>query len=662
MPRKLTDNVREDSQHLTATKDISQLIEGTDSAISSESKIIIGVEISESTGWYSLHLHDCLYAVSIRPEDGIVVISEGRGRDRLHNMRIPFQNVLRFESVEVPIGHNGLTDPVDGDRLGESELIPKDKPFSPVMVRLLIRHTARTDFISIRDLGATPLPILVPQLRRISKSRAFTSSRGVPPSSANECLILSRDVANWVRSVNARLRGHAERQGADPEYAGLQRACAELDYDEPDVRQTLRSAEAAVRVTIYLMTLLGNRNRKIAGIARVRHSFPILAIADTANLPRRMTADDLYETSTRYHQETGLPMTEALEAITEQISDLERRQVTIDSSESLSFLEKNAPKPINMIDPLKRINQKRRILSGVELRHENELVSVFASEEIDVHCLSGLPFLSLLVEYQTLNGESRYAVVIKEGLHQALREFLLAHEMGHWFLHVSSNAAAPSEKVDRYLRSSSHRTFLEDEADNFGMTVLFPPAYLADRETFEGTLSADDLLEQFVQGMDTVKPRLKEEMRRYIVQHIDNYEKFKKANEPGFLTIEVKSIEEKDLEGLLTLIHGATEAIYWVRLDREGKIVDISDNCVELFGLSKDEIVRTTPLDLIVPEESERMRRRSRYREENRKAIYYFTEVQNKRESTVSQVVVYSFPVLKAGEYIGAMAALRPFE
>src|SRR5438045_3621038 len=113
-------------------KDFRAMNNERESSISGAAKIIIGVERSKHTGWFLLHLYDCLNAISIRPDEGMVVIAEGRGRGRLRNTRIRFKDVLRLDAYEVQIGHNCLSDPVSPEALGRHDRINKERPFTPV--------------------------------------------------------------------------------------------------------------------------------------------------------------------------------------------------------------------------------------------------------------------------------------------------------------------------------------------------------------------------------------------------------------------------------------------------------------------------------------------------------------------------------------------------
>jgi PAS domain S-box-containing protein len=624
-----------------------------------ETKIIVGAECSDKTGWYSLHLKDAQYAISIRPDERRIVIDEGCGRGRLQYTRLPFDNVLRLEAVTVPIS---IENPVGNSDVAETaHFSGAAQAFEPVMVRLLIKHTKRNDFISIHDVGATPL--------LMCDSKAGKGNANTPEwrsSSNGHDNSLPEAIIHWVREVNAVIKavGQADSQQQDvgpAAYRRLENQCGHLNLNEIDVQQSFVSACAALSMAVYFAKYRRRKGLvKLSRATNIESSFPLTLFPDetTQELNRYLGIHDLYEASLNYHKETGRPIEEAITIIAEHVSDLEERRVTIDSSENLSFLENNAPRQFRITDPALMINARERVISGIELQHEHQLKKVFEKEGIEVHYLKDLPFLSLLVKYETEDKVTHHAVVIKKGLHQALSEFLLAHELGHWFLHIKNSERAI--EVRRFLRSSGRETFLEKEADSFGVSVLFPPSYLADWLFLKRTeLSVDALLEEFVTEMEPVSDRLKDEMKRYIRELLFRYEEFKKDKEPSFLNIEVESIEEDKVATLLALIHQGNDSAYWVRLADDAKIMDASDNCSELFGLSKERLKGTTPFELIIPDEKSRMELRAKYRKESKRAIYYFTEVTNKTLQKTHPVMVYSFPVLKQGNYAGAMAAIR---
>jgi Zn-dependent peptidase ImmA (M78 family) len=362
-------------------------------------------------------------------------------------------------------------------------------------------------------------------------------------------------------------------------------------YDKLDVQETLVRALAEIQATYLIIGLVAvNRMVKMAGGTRVCRHFnhPLNLGTHGSDQSTYLTSLDLYEESKKYHERTNRPIREAADTIAKHIKDLRQRYETIEADEDMRISEENAPRPLNTIDSRLKINKKQRILSGIELRHENQLLMVFKSEGIEVYYLEKLPFLSLLVEYETEDGQRHHAAVIRAGLHQALKEFLLAHEMGHWFLQVNPDSRVRYEQVDRFLRSPAQHKLLENEADNFGMSVLFPPNYLADWAIFHEEVSADDLLNEFVSGMESVSDRLRKEMRRYIDEYVDKHKRIQKAEKPGFLTLEVESIEEEALEGLLILIQKAKDTVYWVRLSKDSTIMDAGEKSEELFGIERE--------------------------------------------------------------------------
>ncbi len=519
--------------------------------IPAESKIIVGVEHSPKTGWHALHLHDALYAISVQPDRHLVVIGEGTGPGRVWQLRIPFGNILRFEAVEHSIGHSCLADPVKADLLGDSKLIPEGEPFKYVAVRLLIKHSTKSDFISIHDVGITPLPILVPLLKQMPEQ--VTANQTIALTSADDCYRLAHTTLEWVERVNeeiAQVRKGVYKtvgveapifEAADVHRDRLQEMLNNLkSYDPLDLIQCKAGAGTAVLITTYLSEAMKGA---LVGTASLCSTFRLGEEIVGATEGPFSTVEELYELCKQYHAKTGRPISEAVDTIAEHFTDLKERELRITSSEDLALLEDNAPKHYDLIDVIGKVNEKRRVLTRVELRHEAQLVKVYQNERLEIHELEALPFLSALVEYETADQQRNFAVIIKKNLHQALKEFLLAHELGNFYFHFKHDVDGGDRGFKRFLRSSFRPTFLDKEADHFGMTFLFPPAYLADRVIFRGEVSTDELLNEYLEGLQPVTPTLRDKMRGYIDDHIDRHKKLKRAKEPSFLGIGVESIE-----------------------------------------------------------------------------------------------------------------------
>ena len=135
---------------------------------------------------------------------------------------------------------------------------------------------------------------------------------------------------------------------------------------------------------------------------------------------------------------------------------------------------------------------------------------------------------------------------------------------------------------------------------------------------------------------------------------------------PNFLSLELDSIREEHVHSLLEILHSLRKETYWVRIDKESTIVDASNSFAALLGFTKESILGTEIVDLVVPLEVEPMKLRFVPRTKNRKAIFYFTELQNKQGNTNRQsrkVVVYAFPILNKDDvYVGSFAILVPLD
>jgi PAS domain S-box-containing protein len=633
--------------------------------ISSNAKIIVGASHSESTGWYSLHLHNALFALSVRPDQELIVVDEGQGRHRLQHMTFPFANVLGLKVCRWPYGDDCLNSGVDDNSGGDT--VAGQRSFAPVMVQLLIRHTTRTDFVSIHDVGATPTPFLIPQLKVVSAERMKTA--GTELACAEDCATLADKVEKWVLEVNMILRKEkvVRRQiaaAAKPlHYDKVEELVDGISLSNKDVQQTLYGVVAALIATIHLDRYRKQRQlTMLRRPARIESSFPIMLMKADNEGKKNLSVEDLCNISQRYYEETNRPISEAFTTISDQLKDFKSRKLTIDSSDKLSIIEDIAPRRFEITDPTIMINEGGRVFDGFELQHKEQLERVLKNEGLDVHYIEGLPFLSLLVSYETEDDERCYAVVIKEEPHPALKQFLLAHEMGHWFLHIKNKER--NAGVAPFLRSSSEETFLEKEADIFGLSVLFPPEYLSDWVFLKGEEpTIETVFDEFVAGM-TPPPgdRLKSKMLEHIGEILEKHQSFKKAQEPKLWTFD-ESIEEKDLQPMLDRIHKGNDNSYWVRLDSNSYISDASDNVEALFGRSKDELRGQSPLELVIEKERERMGLRTQYRKSTKKAINYMTEVVNTTTNRSRPVMVYSFPILSQNqEYVGAMAAIRPLD
>ncbi len=390
-----------------------------------------------------------------------------------------------------------------------------------------------------------------------------------------------------------------------------------------------------------------------------RHSFP-REMVPTSDNPHILQPEDLYEAVAVYSRKTRRPAVKTWEEITEQVnrfSNARNPLTNIDGTVSVTLEERP-----DLKEKLDEVRNKYPFFNDSQPLHETQLKQIFEGEGIAVHYLEDkeMPLLSLFVEYED-NGRNRPAVIIRrDDVHQALREFLLGHELGHWFLHFDSGFAERLSGVNYYLHSSREWWPLETDADSFAMTALFPTPYLADFENFEGTLSEERLFQAFTKDMEPVNSKaLRRVMLRYIKRRIDRYYRFKHAILP--VRIPVAYVEIEDVEALLhfSSTTGQAVTVNWVRMNEDFVIIDASPSCLQLFDLSREEIIgKLTPLDLVLPEERELLQRRFKHRLDRRKSMFYYTRLRSSTHAGGRRVAVNSLPILRGPDYAGSIGYL----
>lgn len=597
------------------------------------SKIIVGIDRYEDNRWSSIHLHDCFNSVSVRPDEGVLVIAEGTGEGRIQELSIPLRNVLRFEAVEIPIGHNCISEPINPELLGSSESITdSDEPFRPVMLRVIIRGL-ETSFYSIYDLGATPLPILVPFLRGLPSTKFGIFERRAI-TSTDDCASLASRVANWVGDVNRDLE----------EWAILQKV-----NESERARQILKGI---FTVSNFLLRQGVQLSRPVMAV----NAFPVRPGVANRGSFVDVQPNDVFEAIKTYTLKTRRG-NEAIAAVKECLEVLSERE-----EERVAALKEilSAREAIDTVDPIDLL--QKELERDARPRHLEQLERMFARENIAIYYVEKLPFFSLLFQYETECGDRYFAVAVRSDLNQALTEFLLCHEIAHKVLHWDLLRSKESKSVMRRILSSEQEgsSTLEKEADEFAMEILFPHSYLADHEVAEATLFEGDLYSEFVAGLDAtardnISELLEHEMLRYIHDHIEKFQQIKKKARPNALTLEVSYVEEKDLELRLSKVK-EEKGVCWVRLDEtSSRIIEAGDDCLGLFG---EDVVGKDPLELVISEEADLIRRRAEHRKEDKRDIYYLTVLKHR----LRRVRVYSFPIIRDQKYIGAVAVIKPIQ
>ena len=418
-----------------------------------------------------------------------------------------------------------------------------------------------------------------------------------------------------------------------------------------DAQQVLANAIASLIISGTI--LVGLR------LVKFRHSFPRHKVLGKPDTPVELTDQHLLAAMHDYQSRTGRDLDDIREEISEQIEDFLAMSGMLSLSKKASISSEELSKRPNVRELMNELRQVYPDLNGNKMLHENSLKAILRHEGVEVLEMDHLPLLSLFLVYADAEGNFNKAVVVKSGLHQALRDFLLAHEMGHWFLHMRSGYAEQELGSNYYLHSSPEWMPLEYSADAFAMAALFPAPFLADCEIREGKLTTKRLFERFTEEMDDVPEELSVTMVNYIDKRIKRYKDFKDLTHP--LRIFMSSIKEAHVGALLEILGGTDARVRWVLMDEGGLITNASDNFIELFRQKRDEIVnKKRPSDLVTPEDRELMRERAEIRIKRLEPIYYYTHVVT--PSGPRQVVVYSFPIVRNVSYVGAIGILIPLD
>jgi PAS domain S-box-containing protein len=412
--------------------------------------------------------------------------------------------------------------------------------------------------------------------------------------------------------------------------------------------------QQAVANVIASLTVSGN-----APLVEPRHSFPRHMVLGESN--HALRPQDLHAAVANYQKTTGRAEQAIWLDIQNQFkSFLETRDSLREPQNTQGSVSTPVELRPRLRETIQTVRAKYPFFNGSEPLHEDRLKEIFEAEEIDLLFVDELPLLSLFVEFPDPNRKRKFCVVIRNDVHQALREFLLAHELGHWFLHFESGFAERFIGENYYLHSSLEWYPLEFDADTFAMTALFPTPYLAYREVYEGSLSDENLLADFTQGMDNVEEgHLRDNVLKYIRARLGHYRHFKQTILP--VRIQVASVQEADVDTLLRLSQGPSSesSVNWVQMDANFTITRASESFLKLFGLPAEDVInKKTPIDLVVPEEKEALNRLFQHRRDKLKEVFYFTWIISSGNQGGRRIAVHSLPILRDSEYVGSIGYL----
>lgn len=292
--------------------------------------------------------------------------------------------------------------------------------------------------------------------------------------------------------------------------------------------------------------------------------------------------------------------------------------------------------------------------------HYEDLRRISEAEGLEVIKLKDLKVLAGLITYTSTEGEQKYAILMRddESVHQALREFALAHELGHWFAHIKGSQPEKIEELNIYLSSLHDLGQFEDEANKVALITLFPAPYLSQCEVNK-MLDAQSIFAQYLGGMkDTEQrdpgPQLRDNMISFIDMRIENYQ------EHRLTWLQQIGLFDRPLrkEGVGPLANHIGSWMAWAELNDNYIVVNANDKFAGLVGLTREELLESK-IDVRMLSTEETRSITSAQLEEKRKDLTpkcYVTNYANLKTKKEFPVTIFAYPIVEGAEnkYIGS--------
>jgi PAS domain S-box-containing protein len=301
------------------------------------------------------------------------------------------------------------------------------------------------------------------------------------------------------------------------------------------------------------------------------------------------------------------------------------------------------------------------LLYGSRPLHYEDLKRVCEAEGLEVINLKGLEVLAGLITYTDKAGRQQYAILMRgdDDVHQALREFALAHELGHWFAHIKGQQQEKIQKIEVFLNSLHDLGQFEDEANKVALITLFPTPYLSLRN-LESPLHKEDILADYLAEMSEPERRppheqLRENMLGFIKLRIENYEKHRYTWlwQPNLPDVPV-------VPEVVDYYEHATFRLYpWAELDNRYTIVEANEKFAEMVGLTREELLsgKLNILELSEPGWREVTKKQLEKKRGDLAPKFYVTWYRNLKTGEVFPVTIYSLAIvedLKSMKYVGS--------
>ncbi|HEY0139476.1 MAG TPA: PAS domain-containing protein [Thermoanaerobaculia bacterium] len=385
---------------------------------------------------------------------------------------------------------------------------------------------------------------------------------------------------------------------------------------------------------------------------RLRHAYPrVLALSAGEVGPPGLTSEDI---------DTEAAIFAAAAAIDGRIArdaahDAEFRYVTaLERTQSRQII----PSSIDLTRGIDRIQERHPLFNSQDRPVHGETLARYAADEglriVDV------PDLELLSLCMTAPGEPEQTwICVKAGVHPALRDFLIAHELGHYWLHMHPDTRATTrvEPEDLYLSSAHGWGHLENEADSVALVALFPTPYLAWSEV-EGRLDADEILNDFLAPYPIdgeTNKHLLERMRDYIRKRVGSYNLFKQAiptRRHGAVYLGDRAISPDHLEFAKGYLGDERS---WFEIDANDTIVDCSEAWPRGMRTTRRALIGKTIDSIIPPALHKRMAAQRAHEKNTLRPTFFFPHFQP-AEGEPFYATVHSYPVLsRSGHHAGAL-------
>jgi PAS domain S-box-containing protein len=305
------------------------------------------------------------------------------------------------------------------------------------------------------------------------------------------------------------------------------------------------------------------------------------------------------------------------------------------------------------------MEQKHPELYQYKPLHYEDLKKISEAEGLDVINLKDLEILAGLITYINTEGQKKYAILMRddESEHQALKEFAMAHELGHWCAHIKGKQPDEIEELEFYLNALHDIGQFENEANKIALITLFPTSYLAQCE-MNKTLNEESIFSDYIKGISDSEKRvpgkqLEENMRGFIKKRIANYQKHKytwlqRTRWPD------RPLPKQAVQHISDLVD---KDFAWAELDAEYIVIDANEKFAELVGLTREKLIQMK-INITELSEPESRHITSKQLEEKRKDLipkFYVTRYMNLQTGEKRPVTIYALPIVDNDKYTGSL-------